>query len=58
MAGIIFLIVGTVAFIEERGEINLGLGIPAGLTVVIAAGMYEGILLTLEAINLQKCEVN
>lgn len=37
--GIIFLIIGTVAFIEERGEVNLGLGIPAGGATIVAAGM-------------------
>ncbi|KAK9504625.1 hypothetical protein O3M35_010916 [Rhynocoris fuscipes] len=30
---------GTVAFIEERGHINLGLGMPAGIFTVIAAGV-------------------
>ncbi|XP_017771536.1 PREDICTED: WD repeat-containing protein 63, partial [Nicrophorus vespilloides] len=35
--GITFLIMGTVAFIEERGELNLGLGIPAGASTIIAA---------------------
>lgn len=29
---------GTVAFIEEKGELNLGLGIPAGATTILAAG--------------------
>lgn len=36
--GIIFLIVGSVAFIEERGGSNLGLGIPTGVATIIAAG--------------------
>lgn len=31
---------GTVAFIEEHGEVNLGLGMPAGIFTVIAAGNY------------------
>ncbi|KAK5650204.1 hypothetical protein RI129_001233 [Pyrocoelia pectoralis] len=37
VCGISFLIVGTVAFIEERGELNLSLGIPAGGSTIIAA---------------------
>jgi hypothetical protein len=32
------MVMGTVAFIEERGELNLGLGIPAGGVTVLAAG--------------------
>jgi hypothetical protein len=32
------MVMGTVAFIEERGEFNLGLGIPAGGATVLAAG--------------------
>ena len=31
---------GTVCFIEEKGEINLGLGIPAGAATILAAGLY------------------
>ncbi|XP_023726041.1 uncharacterized protein LOC111874627 [Cryptotermes secundus] len=31
------MVMGTVAFIEERGEFNLGLGIPAGGATVLAA---------------------
>ncbi len=30
---------GTVAFIEEKGTVNLGVGMPAGLLTVTAAGM-------------------
>lgn len=30
---------GTVAFIEEKGELNLGLGIPAGAATILAAGL-------------------
>ncbi|KAK4882054.1 hypothetical protein RN001_005373 [Aquatica leii] len=37
VCGISFLIVGTVAFIEEKGELNLSLGIPAGGTTILAA---------------------
>lgn len=29
---------GTVAFIEEKGDLNMGLGMPAGLLTVTAAG--------------------
>jgi hypothetical protein len=32
------MVMGTVAFIEERGEFNLGLGIAAGAATVLAAG--------------------
>jgi hypothetical protein len=32
------MVMGTVAFIEERGKFNLGLGIPAGAATVLAAG--------------------
>ena len=32
------MVMGTVAFIEERGELNLGLGIPAGAATVLATG--------------------
>ncbi|XP_024084479.1 uncharacterized protein LOC112127581 isoform X2 [Cimex lectularius] len=38
VCGITSLIMGTVALIEVRGEINLGLGMPAGVVTVIAAG--------------------
>jgi len=31
---------GMVAVIEEREALNLGLGIPAGLCTVLAAGWY------------------
>lgn len=37
VCGITFLIIGTVAFIEEKGEFNLGLGIFAGAATVLAA---------------------
>lgn len=39
--GIIFLIVGSVAFIEEKGGSNLGLGIPTGVATIVAAGKPE-----------------
>lgn len=32
------MVMGTVGFIEERGRLNLGLGIPAGAASVLAAG--------------------
>lgn len=32
------MVMGTVGFIEEKGQVNLGLGIPAGAATVIAAG--------------------
>jgi hypothetical protein len=38
VCGISAMVMGTVAFIEERGEFNLGLGIPAGGATVLAAG--------------------
>ncbi|XP_066999001.1 uncharacterized protein [Anabrus simplex] len=38
VCGICVLVMGTVGFIEERGEMNLGLGIPAGAVTVLAAG--------------------
>jgi hypothetical protein len=38
VCGISAMVMGTVAFIEERGEFNLGLGIPAGAATVLAAG--------------------
>lgn len=37
VCGISALVMGTVAFIEERGQFNLGVGILAGLSTVIAA---------------------
>ena len=35
------MVMGTVGFIEERGRLNLGLGIPAGGATVLAAGESE-----------------
>jgi len=32
---------GMVATIEEKGKMNLGLAIPAGILTVIAAGVYD-----------------
>lgn len=32
------MVMGTVGFIEEKGQLNLGLGIPAGAATVLAAG--------------------
>ncbi|CAH1379822.1 uncharacterized protein [Tenebrio molitor] len=37
VCGISFLVIGTVAFIEEKGRMNLGLGIPAGGATILAA---------------------
>ncbi|GFG28679.1 hypothetical protein Cfor_07308, partial [Coptotermes formosanus] len=37
VCGISAMVMGTVAFIEERGEFNLGLGVPAGAATVLAA---------------------
>lgn len=37
VCGISFLIIGTVAFIVEKGKMNLGLGIPTGGVTIIAA---------------------
>lgn len=34
------MVMGSVAYIEERQKFNLGLGIPAGAVSVIAAGSY------------------
>ncbi|GJQ72760.1 hypothetical protein Trydic_g1413 [Trypoxylus dichotomus] len=41
VCGITFLIMGTVGFIEEKGQLNLGLGIPAGIATILAAGLYR-----------------
>lgn len=39
VCGILILVMGTVACIDDRGAItNLGLGIPAGLATVMATG--------------------
>lgn len=37
VCGIAALVMGTVAIIEEKGKLNLGLGIPAGGATIIAA---------------------
>ncbi|XP_045467958.1 uncharacterized protein LOC123676225 [Harmonia axyridis] len=37
VCGISFLIIGTVAFIVEKGKMNLGLGIPTGGATILAA---------------------
>ncbi|KAK9874957.1 hypothetical protein WA026_005772 [Henosepilachna vigintioctopunctata] len=37
VCGISFLIIGTVAFIVEKGQMNLGLGIPTGGATILAA---------------------
>ncbi|XP_069674860.1 uncharacterized protein [Periplaneta americana] len=37
VCGISALVMGTVAFIEERGELNLALAVPAGCATVLAA---------------------
>lgn len=38
VCGISALIMGSVAIIEEKGRLNLGLGIPAGGATILAAG--------------------
>lgn len=35
---------GMVATIEEKGKMNLGLAIPAGILTVIAAGVFNTII--------------
>lgn len=39
VCGITGLVMGMVAIIEEKGKMNLGLAIPAGMLTVIAAGV-------------------
>lgn len=39
VCGITGLVMGMVAIIEEKGKMNLGIAIPAGILTVIAAGM-------------------
>ncbi|XP_075232290.1 uncharacterized protein LOC142330729 [Lycorma delicatula] len=39
VCGISALVMGTVAFIQERGKLNLGLGMPAGILTVTAAAV-------------------
>jgi len=42
VCGILAVVMGSVACIEEKGSFgNLGLGIPTGLSTVLAAGMYD-----------------
>lgn len=41
VCGITGLVMGMVAIIEEKGKMNLGLAIPAGILTVVAAGVYE-----------------
>jgi hypothetical protein len=38
VCGICAIIMGSVAIIEERGKLNLSLGIAAGVATVLAAG--------------------
>lgn len=38
VCGLSAMVMGAVAVIEEHGELNLGLGIPAGGASVLAAG--------------------
>ena len=38
VCGISALVMGTVAFIEERGDLNLAMAVPAGCATVLAAG--------------------
>ncbi|PSN30183.1 hypothetical protein C0J52_28129 [Blattella germanica] len=40
VCGISALVMGTVAFIEERGQLNLAMAFPAGCATVLAAGAY------------------
>jgi len=44
VCGITGLVMGMVATIEEKGKMNLGLAIPAGILTVIAAGVYNTII--------------
>ncbi|CAB3360680.1 Hypothetical predicted protein [Cloeon dipterum] len=39
VCGISTMVMGTVALIEEKGQMNLGLGVPAGGVVVLAASL-------------------
>ncbi|XP_039289982.1 uncharacterized protein LOC111057346 isoform X1 [Nilaparvata lugens] len=39
VCGVSVLVMGTVAFIQERGSLNLGLGMPAGIITVTAAAV-------------------
>lgn len=48
VCGISALVMGSVAFIEEKGKLNLGLGIPAGGATILAAGIWSLILLQLK----------
>lgn len=41
------MVMGSVAFIEERQKFNMGLGIPAGSFSVIAAGESQATSVTL-----------
>lgn len=40
VCGITGLVMGMVAIIEEKGKMNLGIAIPAGVLTVVAAGVY------------------
>ncbi|KAJ8887927.1 hypothetical protein PR048_007411 [Dryococelus australis] len=44
VCGISGTVMGTVACIEERGDLNLGLAVPAGCVTVLAAGTYTSTL--------------
>jgi len=51
VCGILAVVMGSVACIEEKGSFaNLGLGIPAGLSTVLAAGMYIVMVIILSSI--------
>jgi hypothetical protein len=39
VCGISALVMGTVALIEERGQLNLAVAIPAGCATILAAGV-------------------
>jgi hypothetical protein len=41
VCGISALVMGTVAFIEERGDLNLAFAVPAGCATVLAAGVDQ-----------------
>lgn len=44
VCGISMLVMGAVALIEEKNQLNLGFGIPAGLSTVLAAGQLHNFI--------------
>ena len=40
VCGICTLVMGAVAFIDEKTEINMGVGVMAGASMIIAAGLF------------------